>query len=373
MDIICCDYKSDLAQEAFRLRYEVYSEEFGVNDVNINHEKRIYTDQNDRFAKIYLALKDGKAIATVRSISSVDCDFSKLISPHMYKALYLDDFIENQAGRIAVSDKFAISPDSRGSIAASRVTQRMYQDYLEDDTNFVFCWCAPYLFDFYLQLGFHSYSESVCDRHGFWTPMVLPVRDLQHLKSIKSSLYRQLEAVTIPGEIHPSVEWFYRRYSESIERFVSKKDTRALELILDITRENTVRGHFNILGGMTESDVTDLINSAIIMNVSSGQEVMKNGQVNDEMFLILEGEVIFSLDESSVPLQCLTKGQIFGEISMLTRALRSGYLFASVDAKLAVISRQSLAKLMKTNADLAAKILLNLSRSLALKLQKAQI
>ena len=298
MDIICCDYKSDLAQEAFRLRYEVYSEEFGVNDVNINHEKRIYTDQNDRFAKIYLALKDGKAIATVRSISSVDCD---------------------------------------------------------------------------LQLGFHSYSESVCDRHGFWTPMVLPVRDLQHLKSIKSSLYRQLEAVTIPGEIHPSVEWFYRRYSESIERFVSKKDTRALELILDITRENTVRGHFNILGGMTESDVTDLINSAIIMNVSSGQEVMKNGQVNDEMFLILEGEVIFSLDESSVPLQCLTKGQIFGEISMLTRALRSGYLFASVDAKLAVISRQSLAKLMKTNADLAAKILLNLSRSLALKLQKAQI
>lgn len=373
MEVIQCDYKSEEAHQAYRLRYEVYAKEYGVQDPYINHREQIYTDPTDEFARIYLALKDGKPIATVRSISSKNCDLSKLVSPHIYKALGLEKFLEGYPESLAISERFAISSDSRGSIAASRVTQKMYEDYLKDNTTFVFSWCAPWLFDFYMQLGFHIYSESVCDKNGLWTPIVLPILDIKHLKSIKSSLYKQLSAVMTTEQADPSVKWFYNNYSDSIDRFVSKKDTLALAIVHEITCKERIDGNINILEGLTESDVTDLINSVILMNISSGQEVMKNGQINDEMFLILDGEIVYSLDESSAPIQYLTKGRVFGEVSMLTRAPRYGYLFASVDAKLAIISRQALSRIMKTNSDLALKLLFNLSRSLALKLQTSHI
>lgn len=375
MDIICCDYESDVAQEAFKLRYDVYSKEIITNDPNINHTNKIYTDSIDKIARIYIALKDGKAIATVRSVSDKDCDFSKVITPGIFGTLGMTKFLKDHSGTLAYSDKFAISSDSRGSFAAALMTARMYQDYLVDNTNFVFAICAPYLFEFYMQLGFHIYGESVCDEIGLFTPIVLPVSDWNHLKTIRSPLYKNVKNQSLPDEPHPSVKWFYKNFSSSIDEFVSKCDERTLEMALkiSISQGSDIQGGANIFSGMTELEVRDLIRPANILNLSAGQEIIKNRQTTDEMFIIIRGEVVRSLDESSPAQLRLCAGDTFGEISMLTRTPRYGYYFASVDTKLAIISRQNLSKIMKTNQDLAIKLLLNISKSLALKLRHTKV
>ena len=370
MEIICCNSDSDAAQEAFRLRYEVYCGEYNVNDPHVDHKNKIYTDPIDKLARIYVAMKEGRAIATVRSISDKDCNFKDVLESSTYKALGIDKFLGAHSGSLAFSERFAISPDSRGSYAAGLVTAKMYQDYLADNTNFVFSLCAPYLFDFYMQLGFHMYAESVCKDTGLLSPIVLPVRDWQHLKSVRSPLFKQVKDQFIPEKVHPSITWFYQNYSSSIDEFVSKCDEHTLEMVLELSKkeELDIQERVNIFNGMTETDVKDLIQPINILNISAGQEIIKNKQANDEMFIIIHGSVVRSLDESCPPQFRLSAGEAFGEISMLARTPRYGYYFASVDTKLAVISRQNLSKIMKTNQDLATKLLLNISKTLALKL-----
>ena len=375
MEIICCNHTSEAAEEAFKLRYEVYSKEYRFDDPHVDHVNKRYTDPIDKFARIYVALKDGRAIATVRSVSDRDCDFSKILSPYIFKASGMGRFTSDYSGSLAYSEKFAISPDSRGSFAAGLVTTKMYQDYLVDNTNFVFSLCAPYLFDFYMQLGFHMYAETICDKYGLCIPIVLPIRDWNHLKSARSPLFKQVKDQFVPEDVHPSVQWFYRHYSSSIDEFVTKCDERTLEMALDISKrhDSEILDGANIFSDMTESEIRDLIQPANILNISSGQEIIKNEQTTDEMFIILRGEVVRSFDESSAPQLRLCAGDTFGEISMLARTPRYGYYFASVDTKLAIISRQNLSKIMKTNQDLAIKLLFNISKALALKLRHTKV
>jgi hypothetical protein len=89
MDIICCRSREDVALTAFRLRYQVYGAEIGVDDAAIDHERKIYTDEFDAVARIYVAIKDGAAIATCRSVYDRDYDFRRDLPRSVFDMLGL--------------------------------------------------------------------------------------------------------------------------------------------------------------------------------------------------------------------------------------------------------------------------------------------
>ena len=61
-------------------------------------------------------------------------------------------------------------------------------------------------------------------------------------------------------------------------------------------------------------------------------------------------------------------GHVFGEIALLTRAKRVADYKTTVVSRLAFLTRQGLAKLMKVEPELAARLLYNISQSLSLKM-----
>ena len=69
MKIICCDASAEAAQLAFGLRYKVFGAELNFQDPDINAADGTYIDELDKHARIYVAIKDGEAIATARAIS----------------------------------------------------------------------------------------------------------------------------------------------------------------------------------------------------------------------------------------------------------------------------------------------------------------
>ena len=374
MEIVCCRSTDEIAKKAFRLRYQVYGAEIGVQDEAIDHQNELYTDQFDESARIYVAIKDGDAIATCRSVYDRDSDFSSKLPKSISSALDIQNFLNSGAGSLAISTKFAISPAHRGSLAAYLVTAKMFEDLIEDDIHFVFAWCAPQLYDFYSQLGFHIYSPLFSDDNGIWAPIVLATRDWEYLKSVRSPAYRYLERKKLCSDQHSSVRWFYDNYGGSIQPFLSTVEEEALEPLLsggnDSNRGRSLKAP-GIFDSLTAEDARKIIGSGRVLQFTTGEAIISTAQIQDEMFIIIDGEVLEKRLDGALPSSKIVSGQVIGEIAMLTGRVRATDYIAASDAKLVAMSRHGLAKLMKGNPDIASRLLYNLARLQSYKLLSA--
>jgi CRP-like cAMP-binding protein len=88
------------------------------------------------------------------------------------------------------------------------------------------------------------------------------------------------------------------------------------------------------------------------------------------MFIIVEGHVEAYLETSPARSIRFGPGQVFGELAMLTRSKRVVNCRALADSRLAFLTRQGLAKLMKVEPELSVRLLYNLSQFLSLTLLK---
>lgn len=371
MDIICCRSREDVALTAFRLRYQVYGAEIGVDDAAIDHERKIYTDEFDAVARIYVAIKDGAAIATCRSVYDRDYDFRRDLPRSVFDMLGLEKFLKEHAGTLAISTKFAISPSHRGSLAAHLVTAKMFDDIVDDGIDFVFSWCAPYLLGFYSQLGFHTYTNAISDKNGLWTPIVLATRDWEHLRDVKSPLYKQLEKKGLCERTHTSVDWFHDKFGNSLDTAAAVYNDSVLDKIFSLDgggNSSKDLQNISIFNSMAAADVNKIIGSSRILSFAAGESIILTGQIQDEMFIILEGEMEATLETPRSPVLRFGPGHVLGEIALLTRAKRAADYRATIPSRLVFLTRQGLAKLMKVEPELSARLLYNISQSLSLKM-----
>lgn len=371
MDIICCRSREDVALTAFRLRYQVYGAEIGVDDAAIDHERKIYTDEFDAVARIYVAIKDGAAIATCRSVYDRDYDFRRDLPRSIFDMLALEKFLKEHTGTLAISTKFAISPSHRGSLAAHLVTAKMFDDIVDDGIDFVFSWCAPYLLGFYSQLGFHTYTNAISDKNGLWTPIVLATRDWEHLRDVKSPLYKQLEKKGLCERTHTSVDWFHDKFGNSLDTAAAVYNDSVLDKIFSLDgggNSSKDLQNMSIFNSMAAADVNKIIGSSRILSFAAGESIILTGQIQDEMFIILEGEVEATLETPRSPVLRFGPGHVLGEIALLTRAKRAADYRATIPSRLVFLTRQVLAKLMKVEPELSARLLYNISQSLSLKM-----
>lgn len=371
MDIICCRSREDVALTAFRLRYQVYGAEIGVDDAAIDHERKIYTDEFDAVARIYVAIKDGAAIATCRSVYDRDYDFRRDLPRSVFDMLGLEKFLKEHAGTLAISTKFAISPSHRGSLAAHLVTAKMFDDIVDDGIDFVFSWCAPYLLGFYSQLGFHTYTNAISDKNGLWTPIVLATRDWEHLRDVRSPLYKQLEKKGLCERTHTSVDWFHDKFGNSLDTAAAVYNDSVLDKIFSLDgggNSSKDLQNISIFNSMAAADVNKIIGSSRILSFAAGESIILTGQIQDEMFIILEGEIEATLETPRSPVLRFGPGHVLGEIALLTRAKRAADYRATIPSRLVFLTRQGLAKLMKVEPELSARLLYNISQSLSLKM-----
>jgi PPM family protein phosphatase len=107
---------------------------------------------------------------------------------------------------------------------------------------------------------------------------------------------------------------------------------------------------------------------AKLITTTEGQVIFSEGQPGDAMYVVITGTVILSKADS--PVSELTKGQHFGEMSLVDRSVRSLTAKAAAGTRLLVVQRSDFYDLVRREPQAAVKMLWRFVTVLATRLRK---
>lgn len=131
------------------------------------------------------------------------------------------------------------------------------------------------------------------------------------------------------------------------------------------------------LADLSQSDARAVLACMLLRQVKTGTVLIKEGEVThtDFMMLIVDGEVLVdnevaSMDDGMV-VSIIGAGSLIGEMGLLDGAPRSASCTATTDLSVAVLSREALLGLIKSNPAVAARLMLAVSKRLSDRLREA--
>ncbi len=118
--------------------------------------------------------------------------------------------------------------------------------------------------------------------------------------------------------------------------------------------------------GVNLSSISPLLENCSILSLSQGETLVKAGQAEDFMYLVLTGALkIFLQEEDDQPITILAEGESVGEISILDQQPTSGYVIAAQDTRVLRVDEDTLWKIVDTSHAASQ----NLLRTLAFRLR----
>jgi CRP/FNR family cyclic AMP-dependent transcriptional regulator len=111
----------------------------------------------------------------------------------------------------------------------------------------------------------------------------------------------------------------------------------------------------------------------LVYRAKTGSEVIREGEAGDFMILLIEGKIeVFKQDRWNAPrlIAVIAPGQSLGEMSMIDGEPRFASCIASEPCLFAVLTRESLARIILEQPTLGAKILMELVLMLSQRLRQ---
>ena len=120
-----------------------------------------------------------------------------------------------------------------------------------------------------------------------------------------------------------------------------------------------------LFSALTDDELTTVVRAAEELDVAGGEELVTEGRVGRDFFLILDGDAVVRRNGRKVA--TLGPGNWFGELSLIDNEPRSATVVAVTDMKLLVLGQAEFGGLLETVPSMAAKLL----RGIALRLRQA--
>jgi CRP/FNR family transcriptional regulator, cyclic AMP receptor protein len=117
-----------------------------------------------------------------------------------------------------------------------------------------------------------------------------------------------------------------------------------------------------LFSALTKRDLQQVLQASDEIEVEPGRELITEGRVGHEFFLILEGQA--EVGRNGERIATLGPGDYFGELALLDHGPRSATVIAETDMKLVVLGQREFAGLVETVPGLAAKLLPGLAHRL---------
>jgi Cyclic nucleotide-binding domain len=155
-----------------------------------------------------------------------------------------------------------------------------------------------------------------------------------------------------------------------LQLFFKKRSTTAVESLPIAGEQKVTPGMLRRVKALAEMTDEQLTRFAFYMEpqaVRQWTEIVKQGETDDGMFLVLEGElrVRLMIAGKETILATLGPGECFGEIALFDQGPRSADVLANKDSVLLKISSEAFEKLRREGPELATPILFAISRTLA--------
>jgi CRP/FNR family cyclic AMP-dependent transcriptional regulator len=120
-----------------------------------------------------------------------------------------------------------------------------------------------------------------------------------------------------------------------------------------------------LFSALSRSDLRQVMRVAEELDVPPGQELVTEGRIGREFFLILDGQAYVRRNGRKIA--TLGPGQYFGELALIDRKPRSATVESATEMKLLVLGQREFAGLLESLPGVAAKLL----RGLAQRLREA--
>jgi CRP-like cAMP-binding protein len=147
-----------------------------------------------------------------------------------------------------------------------------------------------------------------------------------------------------------------------MKSFTPLKDPASVTAILE---------RISFLGGLSEDQVTTILGLLECAEYKKGEMVARRGEEPTHIFIIASGKVNLIIEDGdhTVTKRCFEVGDCFGEAAVLSLINNTASFVAAEDSSLIALSRKALNRLHLNDPDLFCRLILNLARDLARKLQ----
>lgn len=347
-----------------RMIYSIYVEERQYSFPGIDYENRIVTSPEDRASSArFLYIPDEQGIQAAVRINT----WPREEVPEGVAADLSLDLLPGLEGlNITEICRLVVRSDCRGSpTAAASVLLRAFEDAINDfggDLGFVYC--APGLVSYYLNMGFRPYGGRLVDvEFTSMIPVVMIPSDVEALKACNSFMAPAAEKIFGSGKRLDTSAFDHLLRPDNLPVVVDK------EKILAIL-EALGQAGCEFLDGLNAKDFEALARSAFGMGIEAGRVLTSTGTRETEIYLVYEGH--FEVLAHGKVVAYLGPGDVIGEVAFFTTAnVRTATVRASEDSKVLVLKRSSVMRLLDGDPEAGAKVLFNLSRTLASRLVKA--
>jgi len=217
-------------------------------------------------------------------------------------------------------------------------------------------------------MGYRRYRPYYDDPElGFLVPMVLLLDDIPHLQAIRSPL--AVAAAKFPADLS-NARWFVETFPE-YQHFVSPV-TIGPEVFSEILARKINDASVDLFDGLRPGEIEVLLKMASHLEIPAKAHIARQGQFGESLFVVLNGVAQVRRTDANGQVRILGtmgRGDVFGEMAVLTGRTRSAGVVAESALELVSIDRASLMKFMKKEPVIASKLLFNLCRLMSERIQ----
>jgi CRP-like cAMP-binding protein/predicted GNAT family N-acyltransferase len=364
IEIIVCDTPASRAQ-LFAFRHRIWADELGAEVPGVSNTDTLNSmfDAVDLTAINYAAINGDQIIGSFRVT-----DLHLLENPDAIVARYHVQDLRQLVGTQAIAHvgRLAVDRSARGGTCLFMLLAKAMRDCINRGIRAVCFDCSPYLLRTYEALGAVRTGPAFDDPMlGFKIPLALINADQDYFQHLQSPLARAVTQVQ-PDPI--AVGW--RKLRSSNPLLMPASDPKTLLEYIDECFINEQILSQNLLSGLSYEQRQQLLARSTIFSAAAGQEVIKPGLREDAVFLCLAGTLaVIDEEHPELMLQTLEAGEFFGEMAWLTGASRHNRVRAQTACEILLISADVLRSLFDKMPAIAAIILRNMARTLALRLQ----
>ncbi len=264
---------------------------------------------------------------------------------------------------MAINIRFLVRPEYRSSQLPFKLMVEAAKFQFSTGMKLIFCDCQPHLLNLYQGIGFRPYAP-VFEQPGFgvMVPLVYVAPDVAHLRNIRSPMIRYAKGIDDPAEAARLVALLPEQSPVLTTTDLERASWAETVGLLSQARERT--GAFE---GFTEEEIKAFLDRGQVLDCIDGQQIVVKGHGTRSAYVVLEGLAEVRLEGKL--LAQIGEGELFGEFALLLATKRTADVYAKGErVRLLVLDERTLQRLLDGNAALAAKFLLNLSKSLALRL-----
>ncbi len=357
-------------EKIYRFRYQVYVEEMGKLLSSADHKHRMVVDSEDSDDRcmLFYARTRSEIVGTMRLHIGRGHDFPAYLRDNMDLEKFDKFPANNPANQLSYTSKTMVDPRYRRSQAFYLLSATLYETLRKHDCPFNFTVGAPYMVALYEQLGHRRYMGNFSvPGYGYMSPMVILMEDLDHLRQVRSPLWRIARKL----ENSPAAaEWFRSEFpnaSRYINRQLITKDD-IWQMLADKLGRPLERA-VSLFRGMTEAEAMTSADTGHIILCKAGDAIVDPLDMCNDIFVIMSGVVSVrrKLPEQRPSVAILRPGQVYGEKAFIAHGRQNTTVIAQTDAELLVLPRHALERLELQHPAVAAKLLHNIGARAARK------